>query len=48
MQVQNIYANLYLSADSAVRVKTETPIDISLANSEILQTAKPQGQDSIV
>ena len=43
-----MYANFYLSADKAVSVKTETPIDTSLAHSESLQTAKPQGQDSIV
>lgn len=38
----------HLSAAKAVRVKTETPMEMSLAHSESLQTARPQGQDSIV
>lgn len=35
-----------LSADSAVKVKTETPTDISFAHSEILQINNPKGQES--
>lgn len=36
------------SADKAVRVNTDTPIDISLMVSDNLQTASPQGQESTV
>lgn len=39
---------IHLSADKAVSVKTETPIEMSFENSESLQTASPQGQESIV
>lgn len=38
----------YLSAESAVRVNTDTPILTSLAASDTLQTVSPQGQDSKV
>ena len=37
-----------LSADKAVSVNTDTPMDMSLAVSEILQINDPQGQDSNV
>lgn len=36
------------SADNAVNVKTETPIERSLINSENLQTTTPYGHDSTV
>ena len=36
------------SAESAVRVNTETPIDMSLAHSDTLQSNRPKGQDSRV
>lgn len=38
----------YLSAERAVRVNTDTPIEISLAVSDNLHTNVPQGQDSRV
>jgi len=38
----------YLSAERAVRVKTLTPMDRSLINSENLQTTTPYGQLSTV
>lgn len=38
----------YLSADSAVSVNTETPMEISFTHSEYLQTVTPHGHDSIV
>lgn len=38
----------YLSADSAVNVKTETPIEISLAHSVTLHKVFPHGHDSNV
>lgn len=38
----------YLSADNAVSVNTETPIDISFALSVIRHSAEPQGHDSKV
>lgn len=34
------------SADKAVRVKTETPIDTSFPTSDILHNIKPNGQES--
>lgn len=37
-----------LSADSAVKVNTDTPIDMSLAVSDNLQISSPQGQESTV
>lgn len=36
------------SADKAVKVKTDTPTDISLAVSETLQINSPHGHDSTV
>lgn len=38
----------YLSAERAVMVKTETPIEMFLAVSDNLQTATPHGHDSKV
>ena len=38
----------YRSADRAVNVKTDTPMETSLINSENLQTSRPYGQDSTV
>lgn len=35
-----------LSAERAVKVKTETPIDISFAHSENLHSNNPKGQES--
>lgn len=35
-----------LSAERAVKVKTETPIDISFAHSESLHNSNPKGQES--
>lgn len=37
-----------LSADNAVSVKIDTPMDMSLAVSEILQISSPHGHDSMV
>jgi hypothetical protein len=36
------------SADNAVSVNTDTPMEISLAVSETLQIASPHGHDSTV
>lgn len=38
----------YLSADRAVSVKTDTPMLMSLADSETLHTTTPHGHDSTV
>lgn len=38
----------YRSADRAVRVKTDTPMEMSLAVSDSLHTIVPHGQDSRV
>lgn len=38
----------YLSADNAVKVNTDTPIDISFAHSVIRHNAEPHGHDSKV
>lgn len=38
----------YRSADRAVRVNTETPMDMSFTVSDNLQSAVPQGQYSTV
>lgn len=38
----------YLSADSAVSVNTDTPIDMSFAHSVMRHNAEPQGQLSTV
>lgn len=38
----------YRSADNAVNVNTETPIDMSLAHSVIRHSAAPHGHDSNV
>lgn len=35
-----------LSAESAVKVNTETPTEISLAHSETLQSTSPKGHES--
>lgn len=40
--------HIYLSADKAVKVNTDTPIEISLAHSDNLQIIKPHGHDSNV
>jgi len=39
---------MYLSAENAAKVKTETPMLISFTNSENLQINSPKGQESIV
>lgn len=38
----------YLSAARAVRVNTETPTEMSFANSERRQRVLPSGEDSVV
>lgn len=37
--------SVYLSAAKAARVNTDTPIEISLTNSDTLQIDKPHGHD---
>jgi len=43
-----LLVHIYLSAAKAAKVNTDTPMEISLAYSDILQIVVPHGHDSTV